>query len=169
MAVILILGAALIPNLAGVLDRGRVDAAAESLAGLVEAMSAMREDNQDWPGQLEHLSRPITTDDTNICGSTYAQGRVNNWAGPYVDRVIPASGVPVGIGVAQNDLIRQVVSGNDGYLIIEVTGVTVEDAEALNEKVDADGSSTAGTVRWTTPPSAEGLVTLDYLRPIRGC
>lgn len=167
VAVVLLLAAAVVPNLAGVLDRGRVDAAAESLQALTDAMTEMRADNQDWPGRLSHLAWPITTSDKNICGNTYANGKVGNWAGPYIDRTVPATGVPIGIGVARDSLVRQLVSGNDGYLIVEVTGVAEEDAIALNAKVDADNDAGGGTVRWTAPSST--LVTLQYLRPIRGC
>lgn len=166
--VIVVLGAVMLPNLLGPVDRARVDQAIESLDAFNDAMTTARDDNQDWPGRLSHLAWPITTSDTNICGDTYAQGKVNNWAGPYLDRNVPASGVPIGIGVAQDSLVRQVISGQDGYLIIQVTGVTEEDAEAVNREFDADGDPAGGSIRWTAP-DASGLVRLDFYRPIRGC
>ncbi|HET9426207.1 MAG TPA: hypothetical protein VFO55_12640 [Gemmatimonadaceae bacterium] len=165
--IILILSAALTPTLMGVLDRKRADAAKESLDALVLAISDMRADNQDWPGRLSHLARPITTADRNICGSFYSAGKVSNWAGPYVSRIIPTTGFPIGIGAVQDSLVREMISGNDSFMKIQVDGVAVEDALTLDRMYDNDGSA-AGTVRWN-PPAGDGLVTMFFLRPIRGC
>jgi type II secretory pathway pseudopilin PulG len=168
LAVIAVLTAAVAPSLIGVLDRKRVESAAETLEVLIAAMTTMRGDNQDWPGRLTHLAWPITVADRNICGSTYASGRVNNWAGPYLDRNIPAGGLPIGIGIARDSLVREVISGNDSYLKIRIDQVMEEDALALDRLKDGDGSA-GGSVRWDTPPDANGQVTVFFLRPIRGC
>ena len=169
LAVIAILAAAVAPNFLGVFDRKRVDASAESLVEIMAAMTTMRLDNQDWPGSISHMAEPITTSMTNICGNTYPNGKVNNWEGPYLDRPIPASGLPIGVGIAENVFVREIVSGNDAYLKIQITDITEEDAVALNHVLDADSSETGGAFRWDTPPDAEGMVTAYYLRPIRGC
>lgn len=168
VAIMMLLAATVLPNLMGVFDRARVDNAEKSLKALIDGMSEMRADNQDWPGRLSHLVTPITTADLNICGSTYPVGKVGNWGGPYLDRLIPSTGVPVAIGIAQNQLVREVISGNDAYLIIQVSGVTEEDAQQLNLQVDADNSFTSGTVVYSAA-GPDGLVTLSYRRPIRGC
>src|SRR5688500_16713225 len=98
IVVLLILAAAIAPSMLGSLDRERVSTAAETLQDINDAMSEMRKDNQDWPGRLSHLSKAITTSDNNVCGNTYTSGKVSNWGGPYVDRLIPTTGLPVGIG-----------------------------------------------------------------------
>jgi type II secretory pathway pseudopilin PulG len=167
VAIIMILVASLAPSLVGVLDRKRIEGAEETLSSLTAAMSEMRADNQDWPSRLSHLSTAITTADKNICGVTYSSGKVSNWAGPYVARVIQPTGFPIGIGMARDSLVRELVSGTDGYIKIQVDSVTQEDASDLDKLVDNDGSA-AGTVRWGST-SATGQVTLFFLRPIRGC
>ena len=170
VAILAILTAAIAPTLLGVVDHKRIEASAESIEALTDAMSTMRDDNQDWPGRLSHLSTPITTSDLNICGVPYASGKVAQWAGPYIDRVVASTGVPLAIGTVSDLLVREIVSGNDGYLKVEVTGVTPDDALALDEYTDGDGSSTEGAVRWDEGAiSPDGLVTVYYLRPIRGC
>ena len=173
IAVLLILAAAIVPSMIGTLDRDRVASSIEVYQSITDAMSDMRADNQDWPGRLSHLSRPITTSDKNVCwpGTNYTAGRVSNWAGPYLDRVVPSTGLPIGIGTIRDSIYRSQLSGNDALLTIETNGVSAEDALAVNAQVDNDGDvagRTAGTVQWTVP-SVDGVVTLYYFRPIRGC
>jgi prepilin-type N-terminal cleavage/methylation domain-containing protein len=167
VAIILILTAALTPSLIGVLDRKRVESAVESIDALVAAMSEMRGDNQDWPSKLSHLATPIVTGDLNICGVAYSSGKISQWAGPYLSRTVPTTGIPIGIGTAKNDLVREMISGNDSFLKIQVDNVTQEDALAIDDVYDDDGSA-AGTIRWGVA-SASGQVTMFVLRPIRGC
>jgi prepilin-type N-terminal cleavage/methylation domain-containing protein len=167
VVIISILAAAVAPAIAGILDRERVNSASESIDALVEAISAMRSDNQDWPAKLSHLSVPITVSDKNICGATYSSGKVSQWAGPYISRTIPTTGVPIGIGTARDSLVREVISGNDAYLKLQVDDVTAEDASELDKLYDNDGSA-GGTIRWGSA-SGTGQVTLYVLRPIRGC
>lgn len=167
VAIVLSLAAAMAPGMIGVLDRQRVASARESLDAIVNAMTKMRGDNQDWPLRLSHLVVPITTGDQNICGNTYSPGKVSQWAGPYLDRNVPATGIPIGIGTARDLLVREVISGNDAYLKIQVDSVVEEDASALDKIYDGDGAAN-GSIRWTgTSPT--GQVTLYMLRPIRGC
>jgi prepilin-type N-terminal cleavage/methylation domain-containing protein len=171
IVVLLILAAAIAPSLVGSLDRERVSTAATTLQEITDAMSEMRKDSQDWPGRLSHLSTAITTSDQNVCGNAYTAGKVGNWAGPYIDRVIPSTGIPVGIGTASNTVYRSSVSGQDALLTIEITSVQEADALSLNTVVDNDGDvagRTTGTIQWSTT-SSEGLVTVLYYRPIRGC
>jgi type II secretory pathway pseudopilin PulG len=165
--IIVLLTAALTPSLIGVLDRERVDEAKETLDGLVAGMTEMRNDNQDWPSRLSHLTTPITTSDRNICGANYSAGKVSNWAGPYLSRVIPTTGFPIAIGIARDSLVREIIGGTDAYAKIQVDSVKAEDASDLDKVYDNDGSA-AGTVRWGSA-SATGQVTLFFLRPIRGC
>ena len=168
VAIILSLAAALAPGMVGVLDRQRVASAKESLDALVSGMTKMRGDNQDWPLRLSHLVVPISTADQNICGSNYSAGKVSQWGGPYLDRNIPATGIPIGIGTARDLLVREVISGNDAYLKIQVDNVVEEDAAELDKIYDGDGAAN-GSIRWTSTSPSTGQVTLYMLRPIRGC
>lgn len=167
VAIILVLTAALAPTLIGALDRKRIERARDSLDALVAGMSEMRADNQDWPGKLSHMTTPITTADRNICGAAYSAGKVSNWAGPYLSRVIPSAGFPIGVGTARDSLVRELISGNDSYLKIQVDSVEQSHASELDGWYDNDGAA-AGTIRWGAA-SAAGQVTLFFLRPIRGC
>lgn len=174
VALVMILSAAFLPNLLASDSRVRAQETALVLEDLSDAITRARYDNQDWPNRLSHLSRRITTSDTNICGSTYNQGRVNTWDGPYLDRPFPESGLPVGVGTVRNEVGRVVISGNPNgggaisHLEIFVDGVPEEAALELNRIVDGDGSATAGTLRWDGL-SGSGLTTVRWLRTIKGC
>jgi prepilin-type N-terminal cleavage/methylation domain-containing protein len=171
VAILLILAAAVAPSLIGSLDRTRAVSAVDQLQDIIDAMSEMRKDQQDWPGRVSHMATPITTSDKNVCGANYTAGRVNNWAGPYLDRSVPSSGLPIAIGVMKDTTYRSDISGTDALLTLEIINVSQEDALAVNTAVDNDGAvagRTIGTVRWSTS-SSEGLVTMYYYRPIRGC
>lgn len=169
LAIMVMMAVVVAPNLLSVLDRARVDKAQASLENLSTALVEFKDDVKENPGTLSQLSELIKTSDRNSCGSTYSPGDVNKWDGPYTNRMIPETGVPVGIGTAQNDLIRDPPSANWSTLQMEVPLVTETDAVDLNARVDGDASSTGGTVRWTTPPDPNGKVTLYYVTPIKGC
>lgn len=178
VALVVVLATALVPNLLASADRARAEAAALALEELSDAISAARFDNQDWPSLLSHLAHGITTSDRNICGDFYKPGRVNNWSGPYFPRSIPATGLPIGIGIVRDTLGHDILSGVGGggkigggavaYLKISVDSVAEEDARELNRIVDADDDPAAGTIRWGAA-SGSGLTTVEWLRTIKGC
>jgi PKD repeat protein/type II secretory pathway pseudopilin PulG len=115
------------------------------------------------PGTLSQLSDPITTADRNLCGGAYNNGKVGAWSGPYVERVFPATGTPVGIGLVSDTLIYQEVS-NQPQLVFFVRSVPEQEAMRLDARIDTlagTPGSAAGDVRWTLA-DASGLVTLRW-------
>lgn len=174
VAMVVILASVFIPNLLASTDRLQVQEAAVKLEELMDAITFMRYDNQDWPQRLSHVSSPITTNDQNICGRTYNQGRVNNWDGPYVDYLFPPAGLPIGIGHVRDLMDREVLSGNPqgggaiSLVRMYVDNVPEELAIELNRIVDADGDATAGTIRWSAA-GASGLTTVEWARTVKGC
>jgi type II secretory pathway pseudopilin PulG len=179
LVVLVIIGAATAPFIIGAVDRARVEEAADALAGIVDGTTAFYGDVRTttaifpYPGSLSQLTTPITASDPatlDICGDQYTANHASAWRGPYIDRAVGAGGVNVAIGTAQDALVL-VTSNGATLLAIEVPGVTIEDAGALNEIRDGDegaNASTAGTVRWGAT-DADGRVTLQYLRPVSEC
>jgi type II secretory pathway pseudopilin PulG len=181
LGIMMILGAAVVPHVIASVDRARV---AEAVASLQEIVQATTDFNLDvraandikpYPGKISHLTTAIaasTAGVTDICGLTYSTASASAWKGPYVNRVVPATGVPISIGTAQDTFV-QVLSGGATLLAIEVTAVTIEHAQEVNLAVDGSEVTTPdalGTVRWTPAGGdAEGRVTLQYLRPVPAC
>lgn len=164
LAIGVILAATVVPALIGGLDRTRVDESAASLAALGDAIGSMHLDTNRYPGRLSHLSDPVSAVDSDVCGILYGAA-ATAWAGPYVDRGIAATGVPLPIGVARNLLSYLAAPPR---LRIHVDSVSHEDARALNLQLDADADSLGGAIRWG-PVSGSGLVELFYVRPVRSC
>lgn len=171
MIVIVLIGAAVaMPMVATAEDQRRVAYTRDLLEYLTDepnlTMERFNDNVNTWPGALSHLSTPITTSDEDICGKTYPNGRVGNWE-PWVDRMLPQSGTPTGIGIANDTLEHQTITGVD-YIAIVIPGVDLDDAERFERRVDATFSSTDGRVRWSAA-DAEGVVTVRWLKEFDGC
>jgi prepilin-type N-terminal cleavage/methylation domain-containing protein len=166
LAIMTMIAAVVTPVLVGTLDKARIEEARHSLENLAEGIVNFEDDVREYPGHLTQLYDPISSSDRDICGQTYNGGDVNRWEGTYIDRIVPPSGLPVFIGSAQNQLTR--ISFGVTVLLITVSGVTEDDAIALNEIVDDDGNSLAGTIVWL-PTGSNDMVTLYYTIPINGC
>lgn len=159
------------PSLVSAADSARLEQARSTLTDLTDSPDQLvqfEDDLNDFPATLSQLSTPITTSDTDLCGDSYSTGAVGRWAGPYVDRVMPETGTPIGIGIAGDSLDVIEISNRDAFLVVPVRGVRVEDAEALSRAVDGTVSQTDGQVRWTDADT-EGLVLLQWMLEIRSC
>lgn len=162
LAIGTLLAAVVIPSLIGSVDQSRVEESAESLGGVADAVASMRKDMGQYPQLLTHLSDPVTSAHTGLCGASYADPSL--WTGPYLNRTIPTTGLPLPIGTADNVLGY---TAGPPLLWINLPGVRHEDARALDRRVDADGDSVGGAIRWGSVVS--GLVDLSYVIPVRPC
>ena len=167
LAIMTMIAAVVTPVLVETLDQSRTEQARASLENLAEAIGNFHDDVDEYPGYLSQLYDPITPARRNSCGQTYGNSDVNEWAGTYIDRVIPPTGLPVFVGTAQNELLRVNVWGYT-VLIIVVEDVLEEDAVTLNQMIDNDGSNITGTIAWG-PAGPDGTVTMYYSIPISGC
>lgn len=166
LAIGIVLAAVVLPNVIGGVDRSRVTETADSFEGIARAMTAMYEDTGRYPGQLSHLTEPITTAQAGLCGdppTAYDATAVASWAGPYLNRTVPQSGLPLPVGVARNALSY---ASPPPVLRIHVDDVTERDAVELNRLIDDDDDATAGGVRWGAV-SGSGLTELVYARPVK--
>lgn len=175
LAIVVMIAAVVTPAMTGSLDRTRVAEAAAMLEGLAATFSEFHDDVGDYPGRLRHLGAlGIETTEPNSCGSSYPNGHVRKWEGPYYqERNLDGTAVPVFIGTAQDALVRipgtvSGSAGNAGLLGILVTGVREQDVLALDREVDGGAGSSSGTIQWDAP-DAEGTVVMRYLIPISGC
>lgn len=178
LAIVIALAVVVTPSIVGARDTGRVVSSAQWLEDIANAIhnpdstaGSFKADIVRYPGALDHLTRYIQETDANSCGITYRPGDVipNKWKGPYLNRVIDASGFPIGIGVVRNQLTRDDDrTVRNSILRIHVEGVHMEDARALDERVDLSDGRTNGTVRWGDA-DPEGFVLLDYLMNVSGC
>lgn len=171
LAILVMIAATVTPAMIGYLDRERANEGSDSLLNLAEAIASFHEDVGYYPSELSQLTEPVPHDGKNSCGSSFGGGAADDWNGPYLTRIIPSTGLPIFVGLAQNELIRtpeHAGTHSSGTLALVVTGVRLDDAEAMNQTIDSDASSTSGSVRWTAP-DGDGFVTMYLLAPIVGC
>jgi type II secretion system protein G len=166
LLIIALMAAVIAPNVISALDRARISAAHKTLQGLSQGIRDFKKDVGQYPSRLTQLVTPITTADRGACNNLYTgggTGQVARWAGPYLDRNVEATGVPLGIGTATNVLFW------NANTTIEIPNMTVELADALELDELADGSDGAlsGNIRWTNLVAP--MVSMDYLIPINGC
>lgn len=184
LAVILILAAVALPNLAGYLDQKRIDETAAQLATIRDALfntaggaTTFRRDVGSNAGRLSELSSPIVDGDASYatgtddsCGTTFTVGERNKWnaSGPFTTYISDRNtGMMTPVGIAEDSLTRIPFSANPGRLRINFLSVSLEDARALDEKVDGTvGGWDAGTVQWTPQNGTNGIVTMYYFVPI---
>ncbi|HKJ91542.1 MAG TPA: prepilin-type N-terminal cleavage/methylation domain-containing protein [Longimicrobiales bacterium] len=164
LAIMITLAAVVVPSVVSSLDRARVDRAQESLQGIADAITAFQGDVNTYPASLTQLIVAVQNQDPDICGNGIQNKDARNWTGPYLHRVLASGGLPVGIGTANNAF--SVVAATN--MAISVTGVELADAEALDDRVDGDGTQSSGTVQWSAP-DADNFVTLYWVVPFSGC
>lgn len=167
LAVILILAAVALPQMAGYLDQQRIEETASLMARIRDALygpsTSFRSNVGANASRLSHLSTPIVNGDDDSCGNNYSNGERGNWPdeGPYVNFVIdPVGGLRTPIGQA-DDLMTRVTGGGTWLRINFNNTVTLADAQALDLYVDGTLNGTTGTVRWT-PQAGTDMATLYY-------
>ena len=167
LAIMVVLGALVVPSIVANVDRARIDAAEESLEGIADAVNLFADRVDEYPGTVTQLVVPITTGDADICGDTYNNGEVNRWAGPYLNRSVPSAGLPISIGTVQNAFTTLADPSGIDYLRPGVDSVLTEDAEALDRRVDGGDGASGGTIRWSD--IGGGFTTTYYLIPYPDC
>jgi len=157
-------------NSATLAEQDRVEQAQSFYAGVAAAggpVASFTTAVGNPPGTLSQLSQPITTADRNLCGDTYNNGKVGSWSGPYVERVFPATGTPIGIGTVSDTLLYTEVSFLPRAVFL-IRSVPEQEAIRLDARVDTlvgTSGSLAGDVTWNLPDS-EGLVTVRWSAPV---
>jgi type II secretory pathway pseudopilin PulG len=178
IAIMLLLAAAITPVIISGLDAARVDQTAKILANIAAGAQAFDDEigsnagppasRSEYPLELTHLVNPITTSQLNVCNRAYDTGDTGAWNGPYLTQAVPPTGIKTGIGTVN---ITTVLLTNT-TMAFRIPSVSWEDANALNDLVDGDGSTAAGspggTVRFGAA-DVNDLVTVDYVIPIQSC
>jgi prepilin-type N-terminal cleavage/methylation domain-containing protein len=166
------------PSIVSAVDAQRVLSSARTLDSFVLAINnpdtaaaSFVAEVKTYPGRLSHLTRQIETTDRNGCGIGYSSGEVipEKWRGPYINRVVRDTGIPIGIGTVADSMTRDDPKNvRSSRQRMRVLGVITEDATALDSIVDVGDGSAGGTVRWGAA-DADGFVMVEYLFNVQGC
>lgn len=184
LAVILILAAVALPQLAGYLDQKKIDQTAAQLATVRDALNNSAPGSNAFfqkvtrnAGRLSELDSSLVIGDAswatgtdNSCGAAFNKAQRDNWdaSGPFVSFLIERTGMQTPIGRTEDSLTRNPPGGGVGTLRINfLNNVTIPDAQLLDATVDAGDGNALGSVQWVLPDAeGDGLVTLRYFVPI---
>ncbi len=178
--ILAIIGAAILPSIAGNRKQKLINQTAEELLAIGAAIQKfeLAANVTTYPGKLSDLTTEINTADATSCPTrTYSVegGTVAKWriGGPYLDRVVPTTGLQLSIGVANNVLTRSSGVNVVGSLLLTIPNFTYEDALALNDAVDGPGDietagllNLKGAIRWNAAPAVDGTVSLLFAMPL---
>ena len=163
LAVLIALAAVILPQVAGRARGATTGSLASTLTTLNEAVATFRTDVRRYPSTLVHLTTPPPAGALDACGAAIPGGLLANWRGPYLQRPVPASGLPAGDALVTPGLRRS--GGTVAELTIRAAHVDGDLAADLDAAFDGDGDLSAGSIRW----SAAGEDTLRFVVPVRGC
>lgn len=178
--ILAIIGAAIIPSIASYKKQQLINQTATELLAIGAAVQKfeLNANVGTYPGKLSDLTNEITLTDATSCPTrtyTAEAATVAKWriGGPYLDRVVPTTGLQLSLGVANNVLTRTSGVNLVGTLLVTVPNFDFADAVALNDVVDGTGDVEAvdltnktGAVRWTSTPSAANTVLLLFAIPV---
>ncbi len=179
-AILAIIGAAILPSIAGNQKQKLINQTAEELLAIGAAVQKfeLNVNVGAYPGKLSDLTSEISTGDATSCATrTYANeaATVDKWrvGGPYLDRVVPTTGLQLSIGTANNLLTRSSSNNWVGFLLVTVPNFEYEDALAINDAMDGPGDvetvgllNLKGAIRWYVAPSGTGTVSLLFAIPV---
>lgn len=176
MAIIVVLGAVMVPSSIQYLREREVMATAATLNQLADSAKSFKTVITQYPGKLSHLGTKILTADLSSCSGiapspssavTYGATNAAKWINPFWNVVIPTQGFRLPIGTANDQMIRTSNNTTAGFLQIVIPDVPYDIALDLNAEMDgpndpiASRSSTTGIIRYGVPSSQE-LVQLTY-------
>lgn len=166
LAVLLVLAAVLLPQVAGRVREATPTAVVSTLSTAADAIGQFKADVRRYPARLEWLATTAGAP-TDICGNAIPAGLLDRWGGPYLQRQVSA-GIPAGDATVLNVMERaNPASTAVSSLILKAVEVTREDAETIDRQIDGVVDLGAGTVRWID--IAGSADTLYYHYPIRDC
>ena len=182
LTMVVVMLAVIVPSVKTRLDQAQASSLQTTLDGVLLGIRNYKTNVARYPQRLQQLSYiPTTNRPFDICGNNIL-GSASKWRGPYVSVQIdttsptdPASprGLPIGDYVANDLLVRSpTYSSTPGRVEVQVPDVIKDDYTNLNLLVDgqsvppltANGSDTAGTVRWTSTSQL-----LGYGVVVNGC
>lgn len=184
MAIMVIIGAALIPSIANysrqtdLTDTFTILKTIAAAFGTPAATAKYKLSTTRYPGSLDHLTRKITLNDSTSCnglqpGATLQKyTSITGWTEPYYPIMIPPSGLRLPIGVANDRMVRTTNSTTSGFIQIQIPNIPYDVALDLNTIIDGPAdpvtsrSSTAGALRFSVPDIATELTTVTYNIPV---
>lgn len=171
IALIIVLATVVLTNVVGEAGRASAGPVAQGIRAFESSINAFRSQVGRYPGSAAGLVRPITAADFDSCGNNMPGQVIDLWAGPYLNREVPAGGVAAGDATILPTFVRDPTDNSGtsfGTLTLRVIDVDQGIAEEVDAAFDGDDDLAAGAIRWVDA-TGSAPDTLKYVIPIRGC
>lgn len=150
MAIIAGLAAVTLPAITQQLRKSDVNRVAQDLKNLATSAQSFQADVRSLPATLEQMETPIKTEDKDLFVVAYSKTDSAAWAGPYVEKGIPSTGLTTGFGATISPtLTLQGTSPDPQYLRFTVTGLSEADAKSVDKVLD-DGNVGTGRLQYAS-------------------
>jgi type II secretory pathway pseudopilin PulG len=151
LALVALLGAALLPVVSGQILKGDAGRVTEDLRAVQVGIEQFLGDVRRYPGKYSDMSKVITVSNADINGSAYTAGLVAKWAGPYVAKDTVTATVPTGYGGTITNTFMRVANTNAiNYVTVVITGISGTDFDRIDLQFDGVVNRTSGLLRWVS-------------------
>lgn len=156
IAIVATLAAVLLPALNSQLTKGEASRASNDLLAVQTAINTFVSDVRRYPDSLSHLTTAITITRKDINGNLYPPKLVAKWKGPYLAEELVNNKMLTGFGgEIQADFIKSPSNEFNGiaYVKVDITPITLEEFNGLDEIIDDVANSSTGQLRWSAASS----------------
>ncbi len=155
IAIIATLAAVLLPALTGQISKGDATRAAEDLKAVQTAITAFVSDVRRYPGKLEHLTESVSTSDVDALSSTYPEGLVAKWNGPYLNKQLETNGtLKTTFGAYIQSSFSDTLVVSSTYLAVRFEPISTGDFAKLDALIDDTANSSTGLLRLNSSSTA---------------
>lgn len=171
LAIIALISAVVVSQVAGRLRDSRSAALAQTLGTLSDAIMEYRADVRRYPRNLLHLSTAPAYGTTDLCNQNVPASFLGNWRGPYLKSVVTASGVTLQEMTISDALelspAGPYTSATNGAIVILTSDVDSTIARKLETQFDGGADYATGAIRYVHLSNGKGE--LRFAVPVRGC
>lgn len=160
LAIVATLTAVLLPALNNQLSKGDASRVTNDIVAIRTAVGAFTSDVRRYPSALIQLRTAPLNTATDVLGNQFGSTLIQRWRGPYLSKDLNASNaMPTGYGAIISGTMGQTSYNGIPYLNIQITGLTTEEFNNIDQIIDETASSTAGqltlsgtTAVWAATP-----------------
>lgn len=151
LALMAVLGAVLLPTVAGQIMKGDAARVMQDLQAVRGGQDQFLADIRRYPARYSDLSKVVATTNTDALGNAYSAGHVSRWKGPYVTKDTVNAQVETGFGGAIRNPFMLVTNTNAvQYVTVVITGISGPDFDKIDEQMDGVINRTSGLLRWNS-------------------
>lgn len=160
LAIVATLTAVLLPALNNQLSKGDASRVTNDIVAIRTAVGAFTSDVRRYPSALVQLKTKPASTDLDVLGNQFGGTLIQRWRGPYLSKDLNGSNaMPTGYGGIISAAMGQTTYNGVPYLNIQITGLTTEEFNNIDQIIDETASSSTGqltlsgtTAVWAATP-----------------